>query len=149
MFYEAVLISHLNIQKYSSEETFIEIEEALILFFLNSKNISIIGDFNSRTSKLIDYIVDDLELFDIIDIVDDTDYIDNMLINLEEKDIPLERYSQDVGRVNKYGMKLLELCKRCNIFIGNGQLYSNKGIGRTTCKDASLVNYLLLSASHF
>jgi hypothetical protein len=73
MFYEAVLISHLNIQKYSSEEAFIEIEEALILFFLNTKNISIIGDFNSRTSKLIDYIVDDLELFDIIDIVDDTD----------------------------------------------------------------------------
>jgi hypothetical protein len=64
--------------------------------------------------------VDDLELFDIIDIVYDTDYIDNMLINLEEKDIPLERYSQDVGRVNKYGMKLLELCKRCNLFIGNG-----------------------------
>ena len=30
MFYEAV---HLNIQKYSSEEAFIEIKEALILFF--------------------------------------------------------------------------------------------------------------------
>ena len=72
-----------------------------------------------------------------------------MLFHLEEKDIPLERYSQDVGRVNKYGTKLLELCKRCNLFIGNSRFYSDKGIGRTTCKDASLVDYLLLSPSHF
>jgi hypothetical protein len=32
--------------KYSSEEVFIEIEEELILFSQNTKNISIIGDFN-------------------------------------------------------------------------------------------------------
>jgi hypothetical protein len=68
---------------------------------------------------------------------------------LEEKNIPLERYSQDVDRVNKYGTKLLELCKRCNLFIGNDQLFSDQGIGRTTCKDASLVDYLLLSPSFF
>lgn len=135
--------------KYSSEEAFIEIEEELILFSQNTKNISIIGDFNSRTSKLNDYIVDDLELLDILDVVDDKDYIDNVLNKLEEKNIPLERYSQDVGRVNKYGTKLLELCKRCNLFIGNGRLFSDKGIGRTTCKDASLVDYLLLSPSIF
>jgi hypothetical protein len=34
---------------------------------------------------LNDYIVDDLELFDILDVVDDTDYIDNVLNKLEEK----------------------------------------------------------------
>ena len=97
--------------KYSSEEAFIEIEEELVIFSQNTKNISINVDFNSRTSKLNDYIVDDLELFDILDVVDDTDYIDNVLNKLEEKNIPLERYSQDVDRVNKYGTKLLELCK--------------------------------------
>jgi hypothetical protein len=98
---------------------------------------------------LNDYIVDDLELFDILDVVDDIDYIDNVLNKLEEKNIPLERYSQDVDRVNKYGTKLLELCKRCNLFIGNDRLFSDQGIGRTTCKDASLVDYLLLSPSFF
>jgi hypothetical protein len=75
---------------------------------------------------LNDYIVDDLELFDILDVVDDTDYIDNVLNKLEEKNIHLERYSQDVGWVNKYGTKLLELCKRCNLFIGNDRLFSFK-----------------------
>ena len=59
----------------------------------------------------------DLELLDILDVVDDTDYIDNVLNKLEEKNIPLERYSQGVGRVNKYGTKLLELCKRCNLML--------------------------------
>ena len=126
----------------------IEIEE-LILFSQNTKNISIIGDFNSRTSKLNNQIVDDLELFDILDVVDDTDYIVNVFNKLEEKDIPLERYSQDVGRVNKYGVKLLEIWKRCNLFNGNGRLCADQGICKTTCKDARLVDYLLLSPSLF
>ena len=39
----------------------------------------------------------------------------------------------------------MDFCRRCNLFIANGRLLSDKGIGHTTCKDASMVNYLLLS----
>jgi hypothetical protein len=39
----------------------------------------------------------------------------------------------------------VDFCRRCNLFIANGRLLSDKGIGHTTCKDASMVNYLLLS----
>ena len=37
----------------------------------------------------------------------------------------------------------------CAIYIANGKLSNDKNIGKTTCKDASLVDYLLLSSSMF
>ncbi|CAG2208234.1 unnamed protein product [Mytilus edulis] len=66
-----------------------------------------------------------------------------------DKHIPLERYSQDRGRVNKYGNMLIEFCKRSGIYICNGRLFADKHIGCTTCKDASLVDYLIMSPCMF
>ena len=66
-----------------------------------------------------------------------------------KKGIPVNRLSQDSTHVNKYGQKLIELCKRCSIYIANGRLSNDKNIGKTKCKDASLVDYLLLSSSLF
>ena len=37
---------------------------------------------------------------------------------LEQLSIPLERNNEDEGRTNRYGMKLLDLCRRCSLFIG-------------------------------
>jgi len=72
---------------------------------------------NARTSILPDFIVPDQELFDILDITDDLEIAENMFnyLSLSEKNIPLDRASEDKGRINKYGTKLLELCK-----IGHG-----------------------------
>ena len=67
------------------------------------------------------------------------------VISFCKKGIPVNRFSQDSTHVNKYGQKLIELCKRCSIYIANGRLSNDKNIGKTTCKDASLVDYLLLS----
>ncbi|CAG2208537.1 DLL [Mytilus edulis] len=53
------------------------------------------------------------------------------------------------GRVNKYGNMLIELCKRSGIYICNGRLFADKHIGCTTCKDASLVDYLIMSPCMF
>jgi hypothetical protein len=36
------------------------------------------------------------------------------------------------ARVNKYGQKLVELCKRCSLYIANGRVYKDKFIGRST-----------------
>jgi len=63
---------------------------------------------------------------------------------LKEKGIPIERFSNDKTRTNKYGNKLIELCKRCSVHIANGRLDKDRFIGNITCKDASLVDYLIL-----
>ena len=52
--------------------------------------------------------------------------------------------------MNNYGYKLIEMCKRLNIYIGNSRLYGNdKSIGMKTCKDKTVVDYFLLSSNVF
>ena len=68
---------------------------------------------------------------------------------LQHHDIPLDRYSEDRACPNTYGMNLRVLCKRCSLFIANGRIYSDKYIGHTTCKDASVVDYLILAPELF
>ena len=83
------------------------------------------------------------EILNIVDDVECTDDIPNYF-KLKQNNI-LQRCNKDRGRVNKYGTKLVDFCKRCNLLIANGRLFSDKSVGRTTCKDASMVDYLLLS----
>lgn len=137
--------------RYSSDESFIEIEDELIKFSNETKNITLIGDFNARTSTLLDYIILDENLLEILDVDDFYENNENIFsyLQLVDKNISLERYSKDIGRVNKYGTMLIELCKRSGIFICNGRIFADKNIGRTTCKDSSLVDYLIMSPCLF
>ena len=114
--------------KYASDDPFIDIEEELLLFSQKTKNIAVIGDFNTRTAILDDYVVIDENLNEILNIVDDvecSDDIPNYFI-LKQNNI-LQRCNKDTGRVNKYGTKLVYFCKRCNLLIANGRLFSDKG----------------------
>lgn len=137
--------------RYSTDESFIEIEDELIKFSGKTKNIALIGDFNARTSTLLDYIILDENLLEILDVDDFYENNENIFSYLQfvDKNISLERYSKDIGRVNKYGTMLLELCKRSGIFICNGRIFADKNIGHTTCKDSSLVDYLIMSPCLF
>ena len=51
--------------------------------------------------------------------------------------------------MNIYGNLLLECCKRCGLFICNGRIFTDRSIGRNTCKDSSLVDYLIVHPSMF
>jgi len=98
------------------------------------------------SAKLSDYIIPDKNLLhDILDITDD-EINENMYTYqiLEQLNIPLERNNEDEGRTNPCGMKLLDLCRRCSLFIANSRLHNDKYIGHTTCKDISIVDYLIM-----
>ena len=57
---------------------------------------------NARTSILPDFIVPDQELLDILDITDDLEIAENMFsYSFLEKNILLDRASEDKGRINK------------------------------------------------
>jgi hypothetical protein len=82
-------------RKYTSDSAFNEIENELMSFSQNTKHIALVGDFNSRTSNLNDYILPDEELInEILDIVDD-DVIESMFSHqiLQHHDVPLDRCS--------------------------------------------------------
>ena len=138
--------------KYSSEEAFTEIEEELISFSGDHNNIALVGDFNSRTGNVSDIVEIDDNLFDILDIVDVAEFINENIVfvnNFLKKGIPPERFTEDKNYVNNYGRRLIEFCKRCSVYIANGRLHNDKFIGKNTCKDASLVDYLILSPNIF
>ncbi|CAG2219177.1 unnamed protein product [Mytilus edulis] len=59
--------------------------------------------------------------------------------------ISLQRYSKCACRPNTYGHRLLELC----IYIANSRIGNDKTVGKITCNDVSVVDYLILSSDLF
>lgn len=140
--------------KYSSDSAFDEIEtEFISLSSDNANYISLFGDFNARTATVPDFVIPNDELFENLGFLDEFDdetlrklYSYKLLI---DNDIPIERCSQDIGRSNNYGQTLIDMCKRCSLYVANGRLCDDKNIGKTTCKNVSIVDYLLLSSDLF
>ncbi|CAC5408710.1 unnamed protein product [Mytilus coruscus] len=138
--------------KYASKEVFTKIEDELLHLQDNRCNIALLGDFNAKARTLVDFVVPDDSLFEVLDNFDDNellvylyDYQKLLLHN-----ISLSRFSEDTSSVNNYRYKLLDFCKRLNIYIGNSRLNGNdKSIGKKTCKDVSLVDYFLISSNVF
>jgi predicted GTPase len=100
-------------RKYTSDRVFNEIKNELMSFSQNTKHIALVGDFNSRTSNLTDYILPDEELInEILDIVDD-DVIESMFSHqiLQHHDVPLDRCSEDRGRPNTYDSAMCHFLK--------------------------------------
>ncbi|CAG2200463.1 unnamed protein product [Mytilus edulis] len=136
--------------KYSSVDAFTEIEnEFLHLSEPNLKNV-LIGDFNAKTSTLPDYVIPDQHLLEILN-TDDTqtmhyfsDY-NGLLTN----NISMQRYSKCACRPNTYGHRLQELCKKMNMYIANSRIGNDKTVGKITCNDVSVVDYLILSSDLF
>ena len=48
------------------------------------------------------------------------------LHKLESYSVPITRNSQDLGKVNSHGIKLLDICKTHNLCIANGRQTSGK-----------------------
>ena len=111
----------------------------------------LIGDYNAKTSDLNDFLIPDENLLEILDIADDDELLKEFYDyeNLLRCGIPLLRYTQDKSRPNKFGRRLLELCQNCSLYIANSRICKDKGIGKCTCKDSTVVDYLLISSSVF
>ena len=69
--------------------------------------------------------------------------------NLVKNNIRLKRFSADKNRPNRYGHKLIELCQNCSMYIANSRIGSDLGVGKKTCKDISVVYYLIVSSHLF
>ena len=125
--------------KYSSPDIFLQIEQDILSHSVNYKYIALIGDFNSRTCILPDYI--DIDEDDI-----DPDLIPNDVCILDNLNIQRARKSCDT-QINNFGYHLLNLCKHTNIFIANGRIGMDRNVGRFTCKNTSVIDYCLCNAN--
>ena len=137
--------------KYSTDDIFNEIENEFSVLLENDMHLALIGDFNARTSTKSDYIVPNDDLVEILNI-DGAGVIDDFLYSHQKllfHNIPLERVSEDKGKCNSHGSKLLSMCKNNNVFICNGRAGDDKGVGRVTSNQTSLIDYLILSPDLF
>ncbi|CAG2250620.1 unnamed protein product [Mytilus edulis] len=138
--------------KYANTDAFEEIEIELLTFADKFDSyVSLIGDFNAKTGTRDDFIVPDESLIGIFELESDDEILSYMLDyeQLKLQNIPLSRMSECHCNINNYGHKLLDMCKKTNVYIANSRLGSDIGIGRTTCKDISVIDYLLLSSKLF
>ncbi|CAG2201838.1 unnamed protein product [Mytilus edulis] len=138
--------------KYSNLEAFDEIENELMsLKKVSDVHTALIGDFNAKTGILNDFVLADETLLDLFHLDTDNEIISYMLDdeNLKSYNIPLQRVTQRSCQPNTYGYKLLNCYKILNMYIANSRIGVDKGVGKTTCKSTSVVDYLLLSSKLF
>ncbi|VDI48486.1 Hypothetical predicted protein [Mytilus galloprovincialis] len=152
MFYFGAVYIPPENSKYANTDAFEEIEIELLTFADKFDSyVSLIGDFNAKTGTRDDFIVPDESLIGIFELESDDEILSYMLDyeQLKLQNIPLSRMSECHCNINNYGHKLLDMCKKLNVYIANSRLGSDIGIGRTTCKDISVIDYLLLSSKLF
>ena len=115
-------------------------------FARSYKNLVLIGDFNARTSVLTDVTETDADIYNHIDIDPDEVFSTDNVHELENLGFNSKRTSED-KICNKYGKILIDSCKYNDLTILNGRAFTDKNIGRTTCKNSSVVDYVISSVS--
>ena len=97
---------------------------------------------NARTASLADFINDVDNDFSI------DDNFENCTLNVEnvalDDNIRKQRVSIDTTS-NTHGFRLIQLCKVLWLYIVNGRCGEDQNIGKMTCKNASVVDYAIVS----
>ena len=132
--------------RFVSDDSFDIVEQSILNHIAKSEFVMVMGDFNARTGTVCDYcsfdknLVKELDM-DIIELRSEIE----PETQLDDLNIPRNRYSQDTKRINNFGRKLIEICKNCNLFICNGRIGVDKYVGKPTCKDKSVIDYAIAS----
>ena len=130
---------------YSNIECFQVIEQDIMQFTSeNDTEICWFRDFNARSASLNDIFIVDENICKKLD-------LDNNIFQTDEiydKAISIPYRNSMDKEVNNYGLRLIELCKNSNLCILNGR-GSSQSSQNFTCKDASVVDYFIISYSLF
>ena len=144
-----VYIPHEGSVHYD-DEWYDNISSDLITLSELSLPFILVGDFNSRTGTLDDFMEYDETIANEcgLDIEFDLTGVHNGKEYLESIGINSKRQNRD-KHINNNGRKLIELCQVFNLTILNGRMGSDRGVGDFTCNTAqgnSTVDYVLISA---
>ena len=109
-----------------------------LAMFKHRYRIGLIGDFNARTGKLNDIVVNDDTVY--VDLPDDYT-IDSDVIDRSNSD----------NVVNQFGERLVELCRMSSMRIVNGRKMGDSS-GKKTCHEwngSSTVDYMIADETVF
>ena len=134
--------------RFYNDDELSKLENEIMSVCSSNKYVTISGDINARTAKLPDYVELDQYISEQFDFDDDiANFFDKTEI-LKTLNIPVERSSMDV-KTNNTGYWLTDLCKNNNLFIVNGRVGKDKGVGRKTFRETSTIDYTICTADCF
>ena len=109
--------------------------------------ICIVGDLNSRTGTLDDFITIDDHVARSIDLdIIDSDMFSSKF-NLDNKGFETNRFSKD-NVISANGKQLIEMCRATDIKIVNGRFGNDYKTGNFTChkqNGSSVIDYIIVS----
>ena len=111
---------------YFNRNVYSELEYSVLQ--IGVEQLFMTGDFNSRTGQRDEILPNNHHVDDVF----------NSNIALPP------RISQD-KHTNNMGHSLLSFCSRHQLVIVNGRVGEDAGIGKVTCKNASVVDYAIIS----
>lgn len=130
---------------YANKDPFFEINEEYNLINDKYSSILLLGDFNSRTKMLKDYIEIDETIFHENDMDGACEELnhDMSFFSNSNSNVLLTRNNKD-HCTNNYGYKLIDFCKLNSLYIIIGR---TKGdiYGSPTCRETSCVDYFICS----
>ena len=141
---------HPDSSPYSTVESFECIEDDILNLGNGSMvPVCLVVDFNARSAARSDFI--NYDDYVLIHILDNDDTIKQFMQDdncLDKLGFDVTRYS--LGKeTNAYGRRLTDMCKSTNIHIADGRIGLDRETGKLTCKNASLVDYVIKSPQIF
>ena len=134
---------HTEGSDYADKNVYYKLSQELL--FLGNSDVLICGDYNARTGNLCEFVSYDEAIKNDLDIANQILDITQSEMSLEEIGFTHERFNMDV-KINNHGRELISMCKDLGLFIVNGRMGSDKGVGRLTCKNRSTVDYCIVSS---
>ena len=127
-----------------------ELQREILRYCPNSKQIVLLGDFNSRTGEKEDFCPFDDYISEIYELQVLAGNTDEIIDRFSRNNIPLKRVNADMV-VNSYGNQMIEFCRATNLFILNGRYGRDKQNSKPnfTCKDRNTVDYFLSTSNLF
>ena len=107
--------------------------------------VCLIGDFNSRTGELDDYLFIESEIINFCNLNDIANDIFPLNFLYENPNISNKRCNED-KITNNNGEMLIEMCKALNLKIVNGRIGKDKGLGALTFGNRSTIDYAIVSS---
>ena len=130
--------------KYFSTDLYDSCMQEIEAFTSRHKYVVLMGDFNSRSSTLPDIIELDNTIYEEIDINPLEVAADDLCQILLDAGMLVHRSSQD-SVTNTLGVKLVDFCKSNGLVILNGRAFNDKSVGKYTCKNTSVIDYVISS----
>jgi len=134
--------------RYAHKDPYFEVQNEIFRFCTDSKNIMLLGDFNSRCGNMLDHTQIDEFFSNLFELHNIQNEEFDIAAALDESNIQLNRNSVD-HIINNYGRQFIELCKNNNFFIWNGRIGEECTRSKFTCKNTSVVDYFISTAQVF